>query len=162
MQAPAAQQPIAQQPVAQQPVAQQPVAQQVMGAVGGVAPMGARPAAMMNPLDATKSCLLHSNTFDGRASRSEFWWFYLFMVIVQQVLNVVAVTLDMIFITLIALLLIPAYFSASARRLHDGGRSGWNVLWCLTIIGIFVVLYWWIVDGEPTDNSYGSPPTNVL
>ena len=162
MQAPAAQQPIAQQPIAQQPVTQQPVAQQVMGAVGGVAPMGARPAAMMNPLDATKSCLLHSNTFDGRASRSEFWWFYLFMVIVQQVLGQVAVALDMIFITLISLLLIPAYFSASARRLHDGGRSGWNILWCLTIIGAFVVLYWWIVDGESTDNSYGSPPTNVL
>ena len=162
MQAPAAQQPIAQQPIAQQPVTQQPVAQQIMGAVGGVAPMGARPAAMMNPLDATKSCLLHSNTFDGRASRSEFWWFYLFMVIVQQVLGQVAVALDMIFITLISLLLIPAYFSASARRLHDGGRSGWNILWCLTIIGAFVVLYWWIVDGESTDNSYGSPPTNVL
>ena len=154
--------PAAQQPIAQQPVAQQRVAQQIMGAVGGVAPMGARPAAMMNPLDATKSCLLHSNTFDGRASRSEFWWFYLFMVIVQQVLGQVAVALDMIFITLISLLLIPAYFSASARRLHDGGRSGWNILWCLTIIGAFVVLYWWIVDGESTDNSYGSPPTNVL
>ena len=162
MQPPVAQQPIAQQPMAQ-PLMQQPaMAQQVVGSVGGAVLMSARPAAMMNPLDATKSCLLHSNTFDGRASRSEFWWFYLFMVIVQQVLNVVAVTLDMIFITLIALLLIPAYFSASARRLHDGGRSGWNVLWCLTIIGIFVVLYWWIVDGEPTDNSYGSPPTNVL
>ncbi len=154
--------PAAQQPIAQQPVAQQPVAQQVMGAVGGVAPMGARPAAMMNPLDATKSCLLHSNTFDGRASRSEFWWFYLFMVIVQQVLDIAAVALDMFYIGLIAFLFIPASQSASARRLHDGGRSGWNVLWCLTIIGAFVVLYWYIADGEPTDNSYGSPPTNTL
>jgi uncharacterized membrane protein YhaH (DUF805 family) len=136
--------------------------QQVMGAVGAAAPMAARPAAMMNPLDATKSCLLHSNTFDGRASRSEFWWFYLFTLIVQQVLNVLAITLDIFYIGLVAWLLIPASLSASARRLHDGGRSGWNVLWCLTIIGIFVVLYWWIVDGEPTGNSYGSPPTNVL
>jgi len=162
MQAPAAQQPVAQQPIAQ-PLMQQPaMAQQVVGAVGGAAPMGVRPAAMMNPLDATKSCLLHSNTFDGRASRSEFWWFYLFTVIVQQLLNVVAVTLDVIYIALIAWLLIPASLSASARRLHDGGRSGWNILWCLTIIGAFVVLYWWIVDGEPTANSYGSPPTNVL
>ena len=152
-----------QAPIAQQPEAQaQAMPQQVMGAVGEAAPMSARPAAMMNPLDATKSCLLHSNTFDGRASRSEFWWFYLFMIIVQQVLDIAAVKLDMFYIGLIAFLFIPASLSASARRLHDGGRSGWNVLWCLTIIGAFVVLYWWIVDGEPTANSYGSPPNNVL
>ena len=152
-----------QAPIAQQPVAQaQAIPQQMMGAVGMAAPMAARPNAMMNPLDATKSCLLHSNSFDGRASRSEFWWFYLFTIIFQQVLGITAVALDVIYIGLIAWLLVPASLSASARRLHDGGRSGWNILWCLTIIGAFVVLYWYIADGEPTDNSYGSPPTNAL
>ncbi|MDP7001347.1 MAG: DUF805 domain-containing protein [Candidatus Poseidoniaceae archaeon] len=152
-----------QAPIAQQPVAQaQAMPQQVMGAVGGAAPMAARPGAMMNPLDSIKSCLAHSNTFDGRASRSEFWWFYLFYIICANLIEMMAIMLEQPLISLATFALVPAGLSSSARRLHDGGRSGWNLLWCLTIIGAFVVLYWYIVDGEPAVNAYGPPPTNVL
>ena len=84
------------------------------------------------------------------------------MIIVQQVLGIAAAASGYLYIVFLAYLLVPASLSASARRLHDGGRSGWNILWCLTIIGAFVVLYWYIADGEPADNSYGSPPNNVL
>ena len=41
-----------------------------------------------------------------------------------------------------------------ARRLHDGERSGWRVLWCLTGIGAFFVLYWLIIEGDNKRNYY--------
>ena len=146
-----------QAPIAQQPVAQaQAIPQQMMGAVGMAAPMAARPNAMMNPLDAIKSCLQHTTSFDGRASRSEFWWFYLFYFIVSEILSLVAVALDMIYIVFIVYLLVPAMLSASARRLHDHGKSGWFMLIP------FYNLYLFIVDGEGEVNKFGAPPTNVL
>jgi len=146
-----------QAPIAQQPVAQaQAIPQQMMGAVGMAAPMAARPNAMMNPLDAIKSCLQHTNSFVGRASRSEFWWFYLFYFIVSEILSLVAVALDMIYVVFIVYLLVPAMLSIAARRLHDHGKSGWFMLIP------FYNLYLFIVDGEGEVNKYGAPPTNVL
>jgi uncharacterized membrane protein YhaH (DUF805 family) len=46
----------------------------------------------------------------------------------------------------------------SIRRLHDIGRSGWWVLIALTVIGIFVLLYWACKKGTPGPNSFGADP----
>ena len=140
---------------------QQPQAA-VMGSVqpGMNVVQGSRPAKMMSPIDSITRCMKGSTSFDGRASRSEFWWFYLFYVVCGQILNALAIMLDQPMVSLAIFALVPAAISSSARRLHDGGRSGWNLLWVLTIIGAFVVLYWYIVDGEFTDNAYGPVPTN--
>jgi uncharacterized membrane protein YhaH (DUF805 family) len=140
---------------------QQPQAA-VMGSVqpGMNVVQGSRPTKMMSPIDSITSCMKGSTSFDGRASRSEFWWFYLFYVVCGQILNALAIMLDQPMVSLAIFALVPAAISSSARRLHDGGRSGWNLLWVLTIIGAFVVLYWYIEDGEFTDNAYGPVPTN--
>jgi uncharacterized membrane protein YhaH (DUF805 family) len=45
------------------------------------------------------------------------------------------------------ILLLPS-FAVSCRRMHDIGKSGWSVLWMLTIIGIPVVIYWWAKDTD--------------
>ena len=135
---------------------QPPVAQQVMGAVGGAAPMAARPAAMMSPIDAIKSCIAGSLSFEGRASRSEFWWFFLFYQIVNMGLSMAAVAAEIPMLGLVIFLLIPASLSVSARRLHDHGKSGWFMLIP------FYNLYLFIIDGEGEVNKYGAPPTNVL
>jgi uncharacterized membrane protein YhaH (DUF805 family) len=47
----------------------------------------------------------------------------------------------------------------TVRRLHDVNKSGWNLLWYITIIGILYVLFLNILKGTNGDNYYGSPST---
>ena len=54
------------------------------------------------------------------------------------------------------LILIPS-LSVTVRRLHDVNKSGWNMLWSLTIVGVFYVLYLEIIKGSEEDNDYGVP-----
>ena len=54
------------------------------------------------------------------------------------------------------LILIPS-LSVTVRRLHDVNKSGWNMLWSLTIVGVFYVLYLEIIKGSEEDNDYGAP-----
>jgi uncharacterized membrane protein YhaH (DUF805 family) len=44
--------------------------------------------------------------------------------------------------------------AASSRRLHDVGKSGWWILITLTIVGIFLLIYWWAKEGESSPNKY--------
>ena len=53
------------------------------------------------------------------------------------------------------LILLPS-LSVGARRLHDTGRSGWWQLLYLTIIGVIVLIVWWVADGGKK-NKYGPP-----
>ncbi|HEY8876410.1 MAG TPA: DUF805 domain-containing protein [Roseateles sp.] len=71
--------------------------------------------------------------FSGRASRSEYWWFVLFVFLGSCVLSIFSHWLNLIFVlgTLLPQL------AAASRRLHDTGRSGW---WQL--IGIIPVIGW--------------------
>ena len=48
------------------------------------------------------------------------------------------------------------------RRLHDHGKSGWNVCWGFLILPIFYLFYLMIIDGEAQGNAYGPVPTNTL
>lgn len=79
--------------------------------------------------NAISVCFSKYATFSGRASRSEYWFFYLFYVIVyiagMIVEGVVGITgISYIFILPI---LLPT-ISAAVRRMHDSGRSGWFIL----------------------------------
>lgn len=90
----------------------------------------------MNMFEATKVCLRKSFTIKGRANKSEFWLFYLF-VISFIVLTGIFITifadyeiknLYQIFLVVnIFLLLIPLQ-TAKIRRLHDVNKSGWFAL----------------------------------
>jgi uncharacterized membrane protein YhaH (DUF805 family) len=53
-------------------------------------------------------------------------------------------------------LLIPL-LAAAARRLHDVGKSGWNLLWFLTVLGGIAVLIWLVKIGSTEENQYGPP-----
>jgi len=114
--------------------------------------------------------------FDGRASRSEFWYFALFYFIMDViaaiidafVLNPIMGTtpdqaaqggiLQMIF----ALgLLIPS-IALGIRRLHDIGKSGWwYLLVLIPIIGWLALLYFYILDSQPGSNQYGENPKGL-
>jgi uncharacterized membrane protein YhaH (DUF805 family) len=100
--------------------------------------------------------------FDGRASRSEFWWFVLFyyIVIIGSAWVGALIVGDRpmlgIFIAFLALL-IP-YIAAGVRRLHDLGKSGWWWFVSLIPFGSIVLIVLWATAGNPGRNQYGLPP----
>lgn len=103
--------------------------------------------------------------FSGRASRSEYWWFALFMFIVciaSSCLTFVAGdTVGTIISGIIDLLLLLPSLGLSIRRLHDVGRSGWWLLLVLTGIGAIVILIWSLMASQPGANEYGDEPNMV-
>jgi hypothetical protein len=48
---------------------------------------------------------------------------------------------------------------ATARRLHDSGRSGWRLLWApVPVVGQLLLVFWLLCDGDTDVNHYGPPP----
>lgn len=92
--------------------------------------------------------------FEGRALRSEFWYFQLFMMIVQLILNAILPPLAGVF----GLAVLLPSLAVGARRLHDIGRSGWwQLLLLVPVIGVIVLIVWWASKGEG-DNRFGPAP----
>jgi uncharacterized membrane protein YhaH (DUF805 family) len=130
----------------------------------------------MGILASTKNYFLKWNDFKSRIARSEYWWGLLGVYIITIVFGFAlgfAVSFAGIMMgasegsinTTIDLILLPWYLfsfvagiSLVARRLHDINRSGWWYLIVLTIIGIFVVLYWLCKKGDEEENRFGSNP----
>lgn len=114
----------------------------------------------MDFVTAIKTCFGKFATFEGRAARSEYWYFILFMMLTSVVLGMVdAITgigvLSMIF-SLVTL--IPS-LAVSARRLHDTDRSGWwYLLIFVPIVGVIVLLIWFAAKGTSGDNRFGADP----
>jgi uncharacterized membrane protein YhaH (DUF805 family) len=130
---------------------------------------------------AVRSCLSKYATFDGRATRSEFWWFYLFTLIVSFVVLLpgyilmiagaaassdssspgVVFWLGLVLIIIGALASLALYIpflAVGCRRLHDRGQSGWLQLLLLVPYGNIVLLVFWVMEGTPGDNAYGPKP----
>ena len=103
-----------------------------------------------------------SNYFnaEGRASRSEYWWWYLFTILASIATSVLGVILDKLmgltFTSTILtwgfsiLVLIPT-ICVQIRRYHDINRSGW---WILCPIVCFIFLFF---AGDEGENDYGMP-----
>lgn len=119
----------------------------------------------MNFQQAVKSGFQNYSNFQDRASRSEFWWWVLFTVIVGIVAAIIDTTVfgvadpkEMGPVDLVTTLaLLSPNIAMNARRLHDVDKSGWWMLIMLTIIGIPVVLYWCCLKGDEATNRFGSP-----
>ena len=104
----------------------------------------------MNFGQAISACLSKYATFSGRASRPEFWWFFLFQVLVNAAAGMLG---DMISGLVGLALLLPA-LAVGTRRLHDIGKSGWWQLLMLTGIGLLVLIYWWVQPTVEGGNAY--------
>ncbi len=89
----------------------------------------------------------------GRATRSEYWWAVLFYsVIAGTILS--GTGLDIIWFLAT---LVPG-FCVGARRLHDTGRSNWNVLWALLpIVGAIILIVYLCQPSQPKSNKWGAP-----
>ncbi len=91
----------------------------------------------MNFQESIKTCFKKYADFDGRASRPEYWWFFLFCVLASIALGIVSATLS----TLFSLATLIPSFSVGARRLHETNRSGWwQLLWFVPVIGWIVII----------------------
>ena len=105
--------------------------------------------------------------FNGRARRSEFWWFALFSAILGAITstidNQVFHTDRVDFLsTIVSLALLLPSLAVGARRLHDTGRSGWlQLLALIPIVGIIILIVWWAKDSTPGANEHGPSPKAV-
>lgn len=112
----------------------------------------------MNLTMAVSTCLSKYATFSGRATRSEFWWFYLFTVLLgwgATVVGAIMVDGGAFLGNLISLIFLIPTFAAGSRRLHDIGRSGWWQLLVITLIGILLLIIWFAMDSEKSSNKFG-------
>ena len=105
--------------------------------------------------------------FEGRSRRKEYWFFGLF----NAIFSVVLVIADVFFGTsggvsspglLSGVYTLGVFLPALAvlvRRLHDTNRSGWWVLISfLPLIGVLVLLFFSLQEGQPGENQYGISP----
>ena len=101
-------------------------------------------------------------TFSGRASRSEYWWFYLFVILFSWAAGIAgALTMGDhgdILSTVVSLALVLPQIAVGSRRLHDIGRSGWWQLIGLTIVGLIPLIYWAAKKGDDAENRFGPKP----
>ena len=121
----------------------------------------------MNMKEAVTSAVFKKYaTIEGRASRSEYWWFTLFSALGGILFYVIDAVLGWQFgepdifgnragvlNLLFRLALLVPIVCVTARRLHDVNRSGWWMLIPLTVIGIIPYFYWTVK--KPEDNEEG-------
>ncbi len=106
--------------------------------------------------------------FEGRSSRSEYWYWFLFLVIVGVVFGVIEAAVggmnspsgNLVYHLnqLFGLATLLPGLAVAMRRLHDTNRSGWWLLIAFTIIGVIVLIVWYCLPGTPGSNKYGDNP----
>jgi uncharacterized membrane protein YhaH (DUF805 family) len=113
--------------------------------------------------DSIRTCLTKYVTFSGRARRSEFWWFSLFLGLVYIVVasidaGIGSAALEIVFILATFL---PS-LAVLVRRLHDTGRSGfWAFITFVPIVGGIILLVWECSNSQPGVNKYGPSPKEI-
>lgn len=99
--------------------------------------------------------------FRGRASRPEFWWYYLVYIIVAIIIGLIdqAIGANNVLTGIYVLALFLPTLAVIFRRLHDSDKRGWWILiQLIPIVGTIVMLVFLASKGTPGDNRFG-PPT---
>jgi len=96
--------------------------------------------------DSIKTCFNKYANFDGTASRSEYWWFMLFLFLASAACNVISETVGVLF----SLATIVPSIAVTCRRLHDTDRSGWwQLMWIVPIVGWIVMIVFLVQESRP-------------
>lgn len=110
--------------------------------------------------------------FEGRATRSEYWYFMLFNllfmyspIIISSILGIegdgsiwfAALT------GFYALAVFIPHMAVIVRRLHDTNHSGWWVFITLVpVVGLIVMIIFLVIDSDPVENQYGKNPKDIV
>ena len=113
----------------------------------------------MDFTSAIKSGFSNYANFSGRASRSEYWYFTLFSVIVNIGASLIDQILGIYIVAGLAgiALIIPG-LSMIWRRLHDVDKSGAWFFIIFTCVGAIVLLVWYVTKGTAGPNRFGPDP----
>lgn len=124
-----------------------------------------------NFVDTVKTVVLEKYCcFEGRARRSEYWYFCLANIVFSFV-----VTFFFMFIArvsgmpglyylsyIVSFALFLPSLGLAVRRLHDIGKSGWAYLMLFVpLVGWIILLVWFCQDSVPAANEYGPSPKYV-
>ena len=111
--------------------------------------------------ESVSACFKKYFVFEGRASRSEYWWFQLIVApayIIFEITDSESSPVSFLFLVITLLTLIPA-ISAGVRRLHDTNKSGFYLLLSfIPFIGGLIVLFFLIAQGTKGKNRFGADP----
>ena len=142
------------------------------GAAGGTGTVDyANPVPGMNFLEAVSTCFSKYVTFSGRARRSEYWYFTLFVFVVNLALGWIGNRLLGVpegggpnrIQGLFALAVLLPSMAVFWRRMHDIGKSGlWYLLNLIPLAGTLILVAFEIRDSEPGENKYGMSPKYPL
>ena len=139
----------------------------------------------MNFQNSVKNCFQDKYAdFSGRATRSEFWYFYLFLLLsyVLSIILIFFVSFKFFWVVAVFYLgiIIPS-FAVTARRLHDVNKSGWlqiitfptaflmdflersneiaSGIFALVTLGLYIYLFiLYVSHGDKKDNRFGKNP----
>ena len=94
----------------------------------------------------------HYADFKGKLSRKRFWMAYLFLLLTMMpvyCLDFALFGVPMVFYYIYTLALLVPSIAFAVRRLHDTGKSGWNLLWSLIpLVGVIIVIVMLCKKGE--------------
>ena len=137
----------------------------------------------MNFVDAVKTCFKKYAKFEGRALRSEFWYFWLFNNAIYAILIIIALNISFKFFWFLGVFFLVnfiPYIAVTARRLHDVNKSGWfqilplpfgfidrlmervyyqeglSIIFSLVTLGLYIYLIvLWCSKGDKKNNRFG-------
>lgn len=127
----------------------------------------------MNFEQSVLKCIANYSIFSGRATRSEYWYWRLFVwtgfLFTMTIDSFIIVFFDGIIVGdltvaewkfaivtwMFWVITILPDLAVSVRRLHDINKSGWWLLIGLTGIGILLILFWAIQPSSEEGNTYG-------
>ena len=110
----------------------------------------------MDIKQAIQHVLQNYANFEGRACRSEYWYWVLAVFIIHLILDFLGLRMLAL---LVSLALIVPSLAVAVRRLHDIDKSGWlGLVALIPVVGWVVVIYWLVQPGTVGPNQYGSGP----
>lgn len=105
------------------------------------------------------SCFSNYVTFSGQATRSEYWYWCLFVIIggicalIVDSLTIGGMVTQPINFIFTLVTFLPG-LAVSVRRLHDVNKSGWWLLIMFTGIGALLLLYWMLLPSREKKNNF--------
>lgn len=113
-----------------------------------------------NMIDAVTVCFQKYTTFDGRATRGEFWWFALAAFLGSLILSIITSVIGLGVLSMVySLAILVPSIAVGVRRLHDLNKPGMLYLVILIpLLGALYLIYLFIQEGTKGENEYGADP----